>query len=117
MEACAFEERHSRTELLQTLLTGLQQKHGLDAVVVADEDGLVIDATCSMDDAERIAALAPAMLLGELAPLSRHQAPTGARAIQVSEYQVCILALEGEETAVKACLDSAASVLRKVMSY
>ncbi len=116
MEAIAVETAVPRSEALKRLLVHLDERYGLEALVLVDEDGIVRSSTVDLDRAVRLAALAPGRLCGDLSPLREQQAPTAVSALRVDD-ELLLLAAVGPESAARLCLEEAEPWVRALLSF
>ncbi len=114
MEALTYVARSPRGDALRTLLLELCESYGLEAIVMADEDGFLMGTTATRAEGERLAAWAPARLLGSLPVLRKHEAPTVVRAIRCGREAV-LLGAVGDPAACRTCLEEADPWVRALL--
>ncbi len=94
------------TEPLHESLEILAGTYGVRAIVISDEDGLLIGANSDCHDAEPLAALAPFAKAGNVPAAHRECVPTVTRTYSMDDFDILVSAV-GEPDACEAAIEAA----------
>lgn len=103
------------TDKLHSALNSLVACFKLDAVVVIDEHGQLIDANESCEEPEPIAATAAMVAEGTLPHHLQEESPTIARRYSMDDFDILIAAV-GDKAFCEAAVDAAGIHLRRLAS-